>query len=72
MKFQTPDGWSVEVVDLYATNAPNSIMDPVGDGEQLLVRYFGHTMAYVATIPELARFFPVASLEAVGCPTANR
>lgn len=55
--FTNGAGWSAEVVDLSHTNAPNSIMDPVGDGEQFLVRYMGKTMGYVRTIPELGRWF---------------
>jgi hypothetical protein len=65
VKFATPDGWSVEVMDLELTRPPNTVNDPVGDGEQMLVRYRGSAIAFVRTIPELARYFPLEELEEV-------
>jgi hypothetical protein len=64
-KFATPDGWSVEVVDLELTRPPNTVNDPVGDGEQFLVRHGRHAIAFVRTIPELARYVRLSELEEV-------
>ncbi|MGH3217907.1 MAG: hypothetical protein ACRDPY_04115 [Streptosporangiaceae bacterium] len=60
--FSAPGGWTVEVVDLYLTRPRRSRQDPVGDGPQFRVARYGHIIAYVATIEEVAEFVDMATL----------
>jgi hypothetical protein len=58
-RYRTADGWSVETVRL-------SMTPDHRDGEWIRVRYYGFFVADVRSIPELARYFPVAALEPDG------
>ena len=65
--YRTSDGkYVVDVVELRLTAKPNHFSDPPGDGVWLSVRQVTpHGLiseGYVATIPELSRWFDPADL----------
>jgi hypothetical protein len=62
VKFTGPDGWAVEAARLSLVAAPHRDRDPHGDGEYLIVRRYGRTVAFAKSVAEVV---------ATGCPLAD-
>lgn len=61
-RYRTPDGWTVEVVQLSGTHGR--------DGQWLRVRYRSYFVADVRSVGELEQWFPLADLEPDGLSAA--
>jgi hypothetical protein len=55
-RYRTPDGWSVEVVQLTCTPDRR-------DGEWLRIRYLGYYVHDARSVMELERYIPLSELE---------